>query len=190
MALILSLFSIYSPLSTLFHKFFSVCFGMPHFIYFYFMFNLFHPIFKGWTVKFWVCVAEGIKGLCSLQVVTAHSPLGNKVTSPRRYNRRSHCGHSASTAAQLSQPGCVVFTKFPLVCNILLFDVRVFLVHECIWLGWDPWEENLPPYWNMLWKLFKLVLDRGNCHTPRRDWLEFENGKRQDECCRQMTKST
>ena len=135
-------------------------------------------------------MAEGIKRLCSLQVVTARSPLGNKVTSPWRNNRRSHHGRSASAAERLSQPGRVVFTKFPLVCNISLFDVRVFLVHECIWLGWDPWEENLPPCWNMLLKLFKLVLDRGKCHSPRRDWLEYENGKRQDVRCRQMTKSS
>lgn len=120
----------YKPVSVLFFGFVRVCFVMSHSIYFYV--SIFSSHFKGWTVKFWVCVAGGIKRLCSLKVVTAHSPLGNKVTSPRRFNRRSHCGHSASTAVQLSQPGCVVFTKFPLVCNILLFDVRVFLVHECI----------------------------------------------------------
>lgn len=152
---------------------------MPHCIYFI-LCLIFSSYFNVWTVNVWVCVAEYIKGLCSLQVVTAHSPLGNKVTSPRSYNRRSHCGQTpfASTAVQLSQPGCVLcLPNSPWCATSCLFDVRVFPVYECIWLGWDPWEENLPPYWNMLWKLFKLVLDRGNCHSPRRDWVEFEMGK-------------
>lgn len=85
-------------------------------------------ILKGWPVKFWVCVAEGIKHLCSLQVASANSPLGNKVTSPKGYDRRSHRGQLRSdcTPGQLSQLGLVVFTKFPLLRNMSPFDVRVF----------------------------------------------------------------
>lgn len=84
------------PLSVLFYKFLGgFFFGMPGCIYFILCF-IFSSHFKGWTVTFWVCVAESIKRLCSLQVVTAHSPLGNKVTPSRCFNRRSHCGQTCS----------------------------------------------------------------------------------------------
>lgn len=166
MSLMTSLFLFIRPVQFCFTKYlFAFLFGMQRCIYFNVMFSYFSSHFKGWAVKFWVCVAEGIKRLYSLQVVTAAFTL----RSPHRYNHRSHRLHSASAAVLLSQPGCDVFTKVPSVCNILLFDVRVLQVHECISLGCDPWEENLPPCRNVLWKLFKLVLDKGNCHSPQRD---------------------
>lgn len=149
------------------------CFWHPMLHIFYFIFH-FSSNFNGLTVKYWVCVAEGIKHLCSLQVMTAHSLLGNKGTSPHRYNRRRHRSQTSSMPRQpcnSHSQGVLCLWNFPLVYNILLFDVRVFWVHECIWLGRGPREENLPTHWKMLLKLFKLVVDRGNCHSPKRGWI-------------------
>lgn len=96
--------------------------------------------------------------------------------------------HFTSTRKQLLQLGSVVFTKFSSVCNILLFDVRVFQVHVCVWLGWNPREENRPPCWKNVVDIIQTCFRQGKLSLAKERVTWIRNGKRQAEWYRQSTK--
>lgn len=124
---------IYKPVFCLFTSFYSAlqilrssCWHAALHTYIFFQ-----PILKDGLLNFG-CVAEGIKHLCSLQVVTAHSPLGNKVTSPHHYNRRSHRGQTLFC----------LYSRVALTARVCcVYQISLGVQHLAVWC------ESFPSSW-------------------------------------------
>lgn len=98
-----------------------------------------------------------------LSLIFVHTAFSSQeLRSPHCNNQADRCGQGRSFLLPQPRPahgqGGMCWLNFPRCAACCLFDVSVLQVHWCVWLGCDPWEENLPPCGNILWNMFKVAL--------------------------------